>query len=100
LAKLEKTIKDQPQHFVAYNLMGGIYVTVNQPAKAIRAFDKAIELKSEWDVPYRNLTAIYLHQGNEAQAIKTLQTGIDSTSSTVLVSDLVAIHYRNGSHDK
>ncbi len=100
LAKLEGIVKRQPQHFVAYNLMGGVYVAINKPAEATKAFNKAIEIRPEWEIPYRNLTTIYLHQGNEAQAIKTLQTGIDKTASTALVGDLVAIYYRNGSHDE
>lgn len=100
LVKLQEIIGRQPQHFVAFNLMGGLYFAASKFYKAVDAFKNAIVIKPEWEDPYRNLAILHLHQNNKTEAIQILQEGIERSMSTILVGDLVAIYHHEKLHEK
>ncbi|CCE24648.1 tetratricopeptide repeat protein [Methylotuvimicrobium alcaliphilum] len=100
LAKLQEAVKRQPEHFVAYNLMGGVLAAAGKANDAVAAFNKSIDIKPEWENPYRNLAGIYLNQNHKTKAVEVLIKGIEKTASTTLTGDLVAIYHRDGAHDK
>ena len=54
LAKLNEIIKQQPKNFVAYNLLGGVYLSDKKFSDAISAFKKAVSIKPEWSTPLSN----------------------------------------------
>jgi tetratricopeptide (TPR) repeat protein len=100
-AKLNETIKQQPKNFVAYNLLGGVYLGEKKFTDAMSAFKKAADIKPDWPIPYRMMAFAYIAQSNKAEAIKAYQEGIAKTKgATELVSDLVAMFSNNGEHDK
>jgi tetratricopeptide (TPR) repeat protein len=97
---LQAIIKQRPEHFIAYNLMGGVYAAANKPNEAIAAFNRVIAVKPEWENPYRNLAGLYINQKEQGKAVRILQQGIDKTGSLTLVSDLAALYHQAGAHDK
>ncbi|WP_374090769.1 tetratricopeptide repeat protein [Methylomicrobium lacus] len=101
VVKLNEIIKQQPNNFVAYNLLGGVYLADNKFAEAMSAYSKAKALKPEWPNPYRNMALIYLAQSKKSEAIKTFQEGIaNSKDSMELINDLVSLYQGAGEHDK
>lgn len=97
---LQEIIKQRPEHFIAYNLMGGVFAAANKPAEAAAAFNRVIAIKPEWENPYRNLAGLYIHQKEPDKAVRILQQGIDKTASLTLVSDLAALYHQAGAYDK
>ncbi len=97
---LTKLIKQQPNHFVAYNLLGNILMANNRAVEAASAFNKVISIKPEWDNPYHNLATLYMNRNLQDQAIQVLQQGIEQTDSVSLVKDLATIYHHKGESDK
>ncbi len=101
LNKLNEIVKAQPDHFFAYNLMGGVYTHAKKFNDAAVAFQKAIAIKPEWTKPYRNLALINRLQKKPAEAVKVLTTGIKNTTNAAeLINDLAQIYHENGEHGK
>lgn len=99
--QLQQAIKKHPDHLIAYNLLGGIYLSQQKFPEAKTAFNKAKELKPDWFSPYRNLALAELVQKNKDAAIKIYQQGIDKTNGAMeLVEDLSRIYHGAGEHDK
>lgn len=97
---LQTIIKQQPNHFVAYNLMGSVFIATHKAMAAVNAFNKTIEIKPEWEEPYRNLASIFLHGNERNKAVSILQQGVNKTNSPILVRDLAAIYHLLGAYDK
>jgi tetratricopeptide (TPR) repeat protein len=101
ISKLNELIKQHPENFVAYSLLGGVYSQANKLPEAAKAYQKAIIIKPDWPSHYRNLALVYQLQNNDAEAIKILQEGLAKAGeNNELVSDLAAIFHQNGDHGK
>ncbi len=100
-AQLQQAIKRHADHFIAYNLLGGVYLSEQKFADAKAAFNKALEIKPDWFSPYRNLALGELMQKNNDAAIAIYKKGIDKTKGAMeLVEDLARLHHGAGEHDK
>ncbi|MDD4913630.1 MAG: tetratricopeptide repeat protein [Methylococcales bacterium] len=101
LEKLQHIVKQMPNHVVAYNLMGGVYLVQQKFSEAKAAFLKTEELKPDWFAPYRSLAVIDLAQKNKDAAIAVLTKGIEKTKGSLeLVVDLARIYRAAGEHRK
>jgi len=101
IGKLQQVIKQQPDHFIAYNLMGGAYLNEQKFADAKTAYTKALSIKPDWYSPYRNLALIELAQKNKAEAIDIYKKGIEKTKGALeLVDDLARLYHRDGQHEQ
>ncbi|WFP51100.1 tetratricopeptide repeat protein [Methylomonas sp. EFPC3] len=101
LAKLQQIVKQQPDHFVAYNLIGGAYLNEQKFAEAKAAYQKAESIKPDWYSPYRNLALIELAQKNKAGAIDIYKKGIEKTGGAMeLVDDLARLYHRDGQNQE
>ena len=101
IAQLQQAIKRHSDHFIAYNLLGGVYLNEQKFADAKTAFNKALEIKPDWFSPYRNLALGELMQKNRDGAIAIYKKGIDKTKGAVeLVEDLARLYHSAGEHDK
>ncbi|ANE55429.1 tetratricopeptide repeat protein [Methylomonas sp. DH-1] len=101
LAKLQQVVKQQPDHFVAYNLIGGAYLNEQKFAEAKTAYQKAQSIKPDWYSPYRNLALIELAQKNKAGAIDIYKKGIEKTGGAMeLVDDLARLYHREGQNQE
>lgn len=101
LHKLNGLIKKQPRNFVAYSLIGDVYSKGDQFDDAIKAYQKAIDIKPEWVSPYRSMAVVGLLQKHKAAAIEILQAGINKAGDTLeLMNDLATIYHEDGEHQK
>ena len=99
--KLQQIVKQMPTHVVAYNLLGGVYLSQQKFSESKAAFTKALDLKPDWFAPYRSLAVIEMAQKNRPEAIAILTKGIDKTKGSLeLVVDLGRIYRAAGEHQK
>ncbi len=99
--KLGEIVKKQPKNFVAYNLLGSVYASDKKPEDAMKAFQKAIDIKSDWANPYRNLALLTYAQKNKQGAVDVLKKGITNTKGSMdLIGDLANLYQQEGEKDK
>jgi arylsulfatase A-like enzyme/Flp pilus assembly protein TadD len=65
-----KAIEFDPGLASGYNGLGGVYKVTGQIDNAIAMWEKALELKPNYDFPTYNLGVAYFEKGNKAQALK------------------------------
>ncbi len=101
VTKLKELIKQQSQHFYAYNLLGQVYQLSNKAPEALSAFEQALKIKQNWAEPYRHIAAIQLAQKQRESAKQTLSEGIANASEPwELVNELVALYEQERDYDK
>jgi len=91
---LQGMIKKQPNHFVAYNLMGEVFLYSKNLTDAKVAFQHAIEIKPDWFNAYRNLALLFMIDKDRVAAIKTLRTGVEKTKGAIKLIDLLSTIYK------
>ncbi len=101
LSYLKSVIENQKEHFVAYNLMGEVFLRNKKLVDAEKAFRQAIEIKPEWFSAHRNLALLTLINKDKVAAIGILQNGIEKTKGSIGLVDLLAsIYKKDGANDK
>lgn len=99
--RLSEALEQNPENFVALNLLGELKLADKQYAAAASTFTKAIALKPDLDIFYRNLAAAELALKKEGAALATLRRGIDATGGSALLVTALANHYeRTGRLDE
>ncbi len=99
IEQLQKTVKHDGKHFVAYNLLGELYLRQGKLSEAERAFRKAGKIKPEWSSVYRNLARVAVLKKDRASAIESLHEGLEKTGrSPDLINDLAALLHDAGKH--
>lgn len=88
LKQIDKAVKADPNHFLAYNLLGELHLSQKRFKEAERAFEHSLSIKNEWPVPYRNLVKIKLLEGNHSDAVAVLKRGFGNTNDPVLGIEL------------
>ena len=101
LSYLKDVVENQKEHFVAYNLMGEVFLRNKKRIEAEKAFRQAIEIKPEWFSAYRNLALLMLINKDKTAAIDILQNGIEKTKGSIgLIDILASIYKKDGKNDK
>ena len=101
LSYLKSLVKDQKEHFVAYNLMGEVLLRDKKLADAEKAFRQAVAIRPEWFSAHRNLSLLSLMNKDKAGAIDILQNGIEKTKGSIgLIELLASIYKKDNEHDK
>jgi len=101
LVYLNKLVKKQSRHFVAYNLLGEVFMRNEKFNKAEEAFRQAIDIKPGWFNVYRNLAVLFMINKDKAAAIDILQSGIEKTKGSMeLIDFLVALYSREGANNE
>lgn len=96
ISYLKKNTKKNKDNFIAYNLLGDLFVKNHQLDDAEKAFRQAIKIKPEWAQNYRNIASLHLLKGDKKAAVKILQKGLDKTNSAAsIVNDLAALDNKN-----
>ena len=99
--RLAEALEQNPENFVALNLLGELKLADKRYAEAASAFNKAIAVKPDLDVFYRNLAAAELAMGKEGAALASLRRGIDASGGSALLVTALANHYeRTGRLDE
>jgi len=96
ISYLKKINKKSKDNFIAYNLLGDLFLKNHQLDNAEKAFRQAIKIKPEWAQNYRNIASLQLLKGDKKAAVKILQKGLDKTNSAAsIVNDLAALDNNN-----
>ncbi len=102
LAKVKSQLRiTSPTLHQAYYLLGQVQEGRQQPAEAVRAYQRALDIRPNWDAPYLALAQHYHAKGDAKQAQATLEAALralpgSQTLSLHLASQLEA----NKSYDR
>ncbi len=91
---LTAVVKDLPDHFVAYNLLGEVFLRNKRLSEAEKAFQQAVKIKPEWFSAYRNLALLSMIKKDKDSAVSILLTGIDKTQGAVELIDILSALYK------
>jgi tetratricopeptide (TPR) repeat protein len=97
-----EALKLQPDFPEAEYQRGAVFISLNRPAEAVRAFRRAIELRSDWALPQATLGALLLRADQLTEAEKLLSGALelDAQTSRLLVSLASGLRGRaQGSHE-
>ncbi len=100
--ELEPTKIELTSHLAeAYNNRGNIYFKLGNFTQAISDYNKAVELKGNYEDPYYNLGFTYYKQGNLTQAISNYNKAIEiNPKDTEAYHNLAVIYYQLKQYDK
>jgi len=100
LARLDKTIADQPDNVIARNLKGELLMARGETAPAIAVFEDAIAKTPGWWMPYRGLALAHLAAKQPEGAVQALERGLKNTNGAeALSTDLASMYERLGRAD-
>ncbi|MDX1519438.1 MAG: tetratricopeptide repeat protein, partial [Gammaproteobacteria bacterium] len=98
---LDGILADNADNVFAQNLKGEMYLFKEDYDMAVDAFETAISMQPQWQLPYRNLANTYLLMKENEKAIGAYERGIDATGfSPLLVTDLARYFEISGNVDK
>ncbi|MGR8950074.1 MAG: tetratricopeptide repeat protein [Gammaproteobacteria bacterium] len=98
--RLAEVIELNDKNFVAHNLSGELHLASKRLDEASAAFNKAIELKKDWAIPYRNLASTLIAQEKNDEAVAAMEQGIEATNGApLLVTGLASYLERTGNLD-
>ncbi len=101
LAKLEGTLKNNPENYVAYNLKGEILFGLKRFPEAKGAFAKAIEIKPDWHIPYARLANVHFQEKDIPGAVKAFEQGLKAIpDNPVLATGLAMLYEKENQQDK
>ena len=69
-------IKNYPGEPLLYNILGASYKAINQPSNAVESFEKALDIKPEYDEVLFNLGVIFQEHGQTDSAITSYKKAI------------------------
>ena len=82
ISHLAKAITLDPTNPKLRLQMGILYYNLKDKEQAIKLINQAIELKTNWDVPYLNLYKIYIDGNDLQKAQVVLKKAVELTSTT------------------
>ncbi len=96
-ARLQKAVEIYPQYAVAWNMLGGIYRSQNQPEKARQAFSESIKADPKYIHPYLGQADIQMRNRQFTDLLETTGTllRLDPTLGTASYYKAVG-HYSLG----
>jgi tetratricopeptide (TPR) repeat protein len=101
LARINEILAGDEDNLFARNLLGEIYLFKKELDPAIEAFEKAIRIRPDWQLPYRNLANSYLLKNENDRAVEAYRRGIDAIGfSPLLVTDLARFFEATGDVDR
>ncbi len=99
LDRVQQVVNRNPEHFLAWNLLGEIQLQRKEYEAAEKALQQALAVAPEWSIPYRNLIRIRLEQRRPEAALAMVREGYEKTGDTVLGLELAAYYERRGEYD-
>ena len=100
LARVQKVIDANPEHFLAHNLKGEIYLSQKQFEQAITSFNQAIQINPAFVTAYRNLVKIDLYNKKVDAALEHLKSGYDHSKNVSLGLEYAQLLMQKGAIDK
>jgi FimV-like protein len=99
LERVQQVVNRNPEHFLAWNLLGEIQLQRKEYAAAEKALQQALAIAPKWSIPYRNLIRIRLEQQRPEAAVAMVREGYEKTGDIVLGLELAAYYEQRGEYD-
>ena len=100
LTRVKKVIQETPEHFLAVNLMGEIYLSQKRYSDAKNAFSKAMKIKPEWSTPYKNLARVAMAEQKHEETLSILKQGFEKSGDLVIGLELATLLERMGKSEE
>jgi len=91
--KLEKILKEYPEHPTAHSLLGVLYQQQNKPKQAEREFEQQVKLTSKTTDAYIQLANIRIAQNNIEGAINAYRQALDFLPEDIRILHRLAMLY-------
>ncbi|BAU48025.1 TPR domain protein [Sulfurifustis variabilis] len=99
VSRLKDVLKNTPDHALAHHMLGEVYLGQKKFVAAEQSIERARELQPKWNLPYRTLANAHAVRGDNEQAIKILEQGLQNVpEDTVLSLALAEAQERAGRH--
>jgi tetratricopeptide (TPR) repeat protein len=99
--RLKTVLADNPEHRLAHDLLGLVYMEQGKLAEAEQEFVRQIEINPKSSVVYRQLATIRNRQGDVKGAINALEQGLEALPGNAgLLVGLAGIYTNSGELDK
>ncbi len=85
---LNQKIASSPSNAVANHLLGQVLLSEKRAKDAVKALSRAIELRSNWPLPYRSLAAAQAAIGDPVATESAYRQGVAATHDAQLYVDL------------
>jgi predicted Zn-dependent protease len=85
---LNQSIASAPTNAVANDLLGQVLLAQKRAPDAVPPFSRAIELRSDWSMPYQGLAAAHEAMGDSAATERVYRQGIAATHDPDLYINL------------
>ncbi len=93
IEKLNSLLKQGVQLANTNNLKGELLSRTGKHKDAVQSFRQAIIADKQWSIPYRNMAAVYMQQGDLSSAEKVYQEGISNAKNVQMLSIGLAVFY-------
>jgi tetratricopeptide (TPR) repeat protein len=99
ITELEETVRRQPNHHKALNLLGGAYLEAGRWTDAERAFRAAVKLRPDYMAAHNNLGMALERQGRLPEALACFDSALELDDRCLqAVSNLAGVLNRLGQH--
>ncbi len=92
---LNRALKSHPNAPALYNNLGVVFLAQGKTQKAIDAFKKSLQLKSDYQTGATNLSTIYLEYHDYSRGLAVLEQSYDDTQSKLEQGDPNAVSIAN-----
>jgi Flp pilus assembly protein TadD len=100
LQRVQSVLDAKPEHILALNLKGEILLGQKKYPEAEAMFEQVVELKPEWDVPYKNILKIKLVEEDEAAALAVIKKGFENSKDPRLGLVLASRYDQSGNSEQ
>ncbi|MCG7923574.1 MAG: tetratricopeptide repeat protein [Candidatus Thiodiazotropha lotti] len=100
LKQVNQAVTTDPNHYLAYNLLGEIHLSQKRLKEADKAFERSLSINEKWPVPYRNLVKVKLMEGKQADAVAMLRRGYQNSLDPALGIELANTQDKLGQVDE
>jgi tetratricopeptide (TPR) repeat protein len=95
IALCKKQLEKTPNDAFVHNILGEIHLKKMAYTKALKAFNKAIDLAPNSFIPYRNLATTYTVQKKTGEAIKQLEKLLKEDPENIRPAFLIGVLSEN-----
>lgn len=97
---LNRTVLLDPNHYLAHNLFGLVYMVKRDFPKAEAALEKCVALKPDFSEAHNNLGTVFQELGQTAKAEAEFKRAFEIDQSYNASYNLAKINFERGDHEK
>ena len=90
LDQLHPLIKDNPYEAVLFNIRGACYAQIGEPIMAIKQYEKAIEIDSDYSEAHNNLGILLQELGELDKALKSFEKAFSLKPEKIETANIIS----------